>query len=430
MMRQLLFLIVLVLTFSVLCYGQEDELSEDPGYTSQNGYWYPRETSSTAARRAGVTQEELRAKGYTLRVVLDSPLPVDRMRYYNKTSRVLGWTRRTASKKPIVIGPGAIVWFNPNDLTKAYAEGCLNEFEISVPFKPSGPVPQPAPVPQSTPLPPPMCKNANITIEEARRIGLTITSEGLCVTPTPQPAPEPEECPQCPRISYKANKEGVWNTTQVLTSAGVGGVGTGILSDGNAWKRFKKGSLGAGVSAGATLISRIPKSNRGDKSFTFTVTFPDKTPDTFTVKRGEDHVAKGFKLNWIEDHWEVDSEYCFGSFAPKTTFVFTPVILQLKKGKKIEVIKEEPIKDHPKTGNPRTGTSGNGRDTIPGGSVPVTGPTTPTIPRRPFSNTLVESSTQPLPSQQQNNNSAQPTNQTPRYEEVIVNGQKKTARVL
>jgi hypothetical protein len=89
----------LVLNFTPVLAQNDDDLGDDPGYTRANGYWYPREDSTTAARRGGVTIEALNAKGYTERVVLSEPLPIQKMRYYNVKSHVLGWTTRTNSSR-------------------------------------------------------------------------------------------------------------------------------------------------------------------------------------------------------------------------------------------------------------------------------------------------------------------------------------------
>lgn len=259
----------------------------------------------------------------------------------------------------------------------------------------------------------PMCVNRNLTLDQAQEAGLTITSEGECLLPVAKV----EECLRCDKLAYVANKEGIWNTKQVVTSAGVGGGGTAVASNGGFWSRVKKGGIGAGLSTLGTVLARVPESNRGDESFTFTRTPYGKAPTTFTLTRGQSYNQDGLKLDWLKDHWEVDSEYCFGSFAPKTTFVFTPVILVLRNGK--DKTAKVPTKTLPTSGSqvPIRPRGDNG-----------------TIPTRPTlgGNALAESSANAGTSQQSGNvATTEATTPAPAgYTRVLMGGQWVLVKLL
>lgn len=309
------------------------------------------------------------------------------------------------------MGTKMVKELNGLSLKRRYSCGNPVRDRHQIPIKPAPPIipaPTPAPVATPTPAPKRKCDSGWLYNEDS----------DTCVQP-----PAPVVCPTCPQISYKANKEGIWNTKQEGLSAIVGGVGTGVASDGNLKQRAIKGGIGGLISAGVTLGSRIPKSNRSDKSFTFTVTFTGQTPLVFTLERGESYNRNGFQMKWNDDHWEVVSENCFGSFAPRDTFIFTPVILAIRtKNSGSEAIKNEPI----------TPIGGGGIAAGNGGQFPGNGvPPNPSIiiPRRPGQLFVDSNGTTQL------NNAGQTTTQAtpsaPKTLELTTkDGQKVTTKVM
>lgn len=236
------------------------------------------------------------------------------------------------------------------------------------------PLPTPVATPQTTPTPiptptPRFCPSGKLYDEDS----------GTCVTP-----PEPVVCPTCPKIGVTANREGIWNTKQVAISGAVGAIGSGVGSTGGLKRRAIFAGIGGTLSALGTVLARIPEQNRSDESFTFTVTPQGRAPEVQTVSVGQDALfSGGLAIKWIGDHWEIQSDECFGYFSPHTATVFTPVILASRESKTIvsqpgtTARKSEPNRPI------QAGTTGNdGATAAPGNGVPNTGTTRDTRPIR------------------------------------------------
>lgn len=364
-MKKLLFLLVVVLVFSAVSFGQDevnlDELEAVTSeYSGPDGTWAPVAGSKTAMRN--VVSEEQMYRIYTERRVLTEPLAIAKgsMKFYDYRNRKVGrtsnttkcaeWRGKTCIRKvQIVIKVGVVIRINPNNRTQAIVEGCLNEFIIPFPF--------PELEKEVEPEAEVCINNPNLTVEEALELqeeGKLIvvkTSKGFkCIQPTVKKTvktvektePEPEDCVDCSQFKitgakFKSKGMGAYLPSVKEISVAVldGGLTSVVTSNDS---RVKAGLLGAGLSAAKTVAYNIAMPDKN-------VLVLDVNGVSYTVRKKKGPVSVNKKDATLTLEWTKDGEIygklddgtiCFTAYV-QNAFTVGTVTIVYRDGKKMTI---------------------------------------------------------------------------------------------
>lgn len=307
-MRNKLFILLLFFALSVstaIAQNVDEDMDTDLDVENSsqivdgNGYFYPSAESPTSMRRCGVTEESIKARGFTVFVKLDAPLSATNMQYCNKKTRRAGRTNRLGARyghRRIVLGPGGGVWVNPNMPGVLIAAGCLNEFHGNLPAKKPVYVP-----PVKPPVRPDMCVNRpNISQEEWRDLGdgYEVSEDGRCIkptkSPTPEATPQAPPCPTCPKGTKSKGKTSkkerfLGGKKEAGVSCGGGYVAYGGTTGDWGLNALFRGCL---PSVG---VQRVQQALNPSQDI---LVISGDTFDTFQVKKGEEYETQ-------DNHWKV-----------------------------------------------------------------------------------------------------------------------------